>query len=48
MIAAIFLFPVKKEKTINTNIKTTEQTIPEALKEALSHKGFIHILFASL
>ena len=45
MIAAIFLFPVKKEKTINTNIKTTEQTIPEALKEALSHKGFILLTF---
>ena len=41
MIAGIFLFPVKKEKILNNNIKTSEQTISEALKEAFNHKGFI-------
>jgi len=41
MIAGIFLFPVKKEKNTSNNIKIDEQTIPEALKEAFSHKGFI-------
>ncbi len=42
MIAGIFLFPVKKEKSISGDIKVTkEQTIPEALKEAFNHKGFI-------
>ena len=45
MISAIFLFPAKKEKMVNTNIKTNEQTIPEALKEAFNHKGFILLTF---
>ena len=42
MIAAIFLFPVKKkEPNENNNISPKTQTIPEALNEAFSHKGFI-------
>jgi len=41
MIIAIFLFPVKKDKNSNNKAKKKEQTIPEALKEALNHKGFI-------
>jgi len=41
MFAAIFLFPVKKENKINPNTTSEEQTIPEALKEAFNHKGFI-------
>ena len=45
MIAGIFLFPVKKEKSTSDGIKINEQTIPEALKEALSHKGFILLSF---
>jgi len=45
MIAGIFLFPVKKDKIASTNIKTHEQTIPEALKEAFRHKGFILLNF---
>ena len=45
MIAGIFLFPVKKSKIESVNIKTHEQTIPEALKEAFSHKGFILLTF---
>ena len=45
MIAGIFLFPVKKDKKVNTNIETNEQTIPEALKEAFNHKGFILLTF---
>jgi len=45
MIAGIFLFPVKKDKITSTNIKTHEQTIPEALKEAFRHKGFILLNF---
>ena len=45
MIAAIFLFPVKKEDKINTGTKSSEQTIPEALKEAFNHKGFILLTF---
>jgi len=45
MIAGIFLFPVKKNKEENANIKTHEQTIPEALKEAFNHKGFILLTF---
>jgi len=45
MIAGIFLFPVKKDKIASTNIKTYEQTIPEALKEAFNHKGFILLNF---
>jgi len=45
MIAGIFLFPVKKDKIANANIKTDEQTIPDALKEAFSHKGFILLSF---
>ncbi len=44
MIAAIFLFPVKKDNTTN-NIKVNEQTIGEALKEAFNHKGFILLIF---
>jgi len=45
MIAGIFLFPVKKEKSTSDGIKINEQTIPEALKEAFSHKGFILLSF---
>ena len=45
MIAGIFLFPVKKEKSTSDGIKINKQTIPEALKEALSHKGFILLSF---
>jgi len=45
MIAGIFLFPVKKEKSTSDGIKINEQTIPEALKEAFSHKGFILLNF---
>lgn len=45
MIAGIFLFPVKKEKSTSDDIKINEQTIPEALKEAFSHKGFILLSF---
>jgi len=45
MIAGIFLFPVKKDKTTSTNTKTQQQTIPEALKEAFNHKGFILLTF---
>jgi len=44
MIAGIFLFPVKKDKS-TSNIIINEQTIGEALKEALSHKGFILLTF---
>ncbi len=45
MIAAIFLFPVKKDIITNSNTKTHEQTILEALKEAFSHRGFILLTF---
>jgi len=45
MIAGIFLFPVKKEKSTSDGIKINEQTIPEALKEAFSHKGFVLLTF---
>jgi len=45
MIAGIFLFPVKKEKSTSNNIKINEQTIFEALKEAFNHKGFILLTF---
>jgi len=45
MIAGIFLFPVKKETSTSNNIKINEQTIPEALKEAFSHKGFVLLTF---
>ena len=45
MIAGIFLFPVKKDKTASGDIKNEEQTIPEALKEAFNHKGFILLTF---
>ena len=45
MIAGIFLFPVKKENSTSDGIKINEQTIPEALKEAFSHKGFILLSF---
>ena len=45
MIAGIFLFPVKKDKTITTNTKIHNQTISEALKEAFNHKGFILLTF---
>ena len=45
MVAGIFLFPVKKEKSTSNNIKINEQTIFEALKEALNHKGFILLTF---
>jgi len=40
MIVAIFLRPIKKAQTENVN-NQNEQTIPQALKEALNHKGFI-------
>jgi len=45
MIAGIFLFPVKKDNVSSSNVKTNEQTIPEALKEAFNHKGFILLTF---
>jgi MFS family permease len=45
MIAAIFLLEVKKEKNTNGNIKTDNQTLAEALKEAFNHKGFILLTF---
>jgi len=45
MIIAIFLFPVKKDKNLNNTPKNKEQTIPEALKEAFNHKGFILLTF---
>jgi len=45
MIAGIFLFPVKKDKIVSSNIKTAEQTIPEALKEAFNHRGFMLLTF---
>jgi len=45
MIAGIFLFPVKKDKIVSATIKTAEQTIPEALKEAFNHRGFILLTF---
>jgi len=45
MIAGIFLFPVKKDKIVRATIKTAEQTIPEALKEAFNHRGFILLTF---
>jgi len=45
MIAGIFLFPVKKDKITSANIIAHEQTIPEALKEAFSHKGFVLLTF---
>jgi len=41
MFAAIFLFPVKKNTNNNKNTNVDRQTIPEALKEAFGHKGFI-------
>jgi len=45
MIAGIFLFPVKKDKIVSATIETAEQTIPEALKEAFNHRGFILLTF---
>ena len=45
MIVAIFLFPVKKDKNLSDKSKNKEQTIPEALKEAFNHKGFILLTF---
>ena len=45
MIAGIFLFPVKKEKITSDTVKKNEQTIPEALKEAFNHRGFILLTF---
>jgi len=45
MIAGIFLFPVKKDKITSASTKTHEQTIPEALKEAFNHKGFVLLTF---
>ncbi len=45
MIAGIFLLPAKKKNTVSINNQTQEQTIPEALKEAFNHKGFILLTF---
>ena len=45
MVAGIFLFPVKKEKSTSNYIKINEQTIFEALREAFSHKGFVLLTF---
>jgi len=45
MIAGIFLFPVKKNNNLSKEVKKNEQTIPEALKEAFNHKGFILLTF---
>jgi len=44
MIAGIFLFPVKKDKMLQANNQTDEQSIPEALKEAFNHKGFLLLI----
>ncbi len=45
MFAAIFLFPVKKQKLAKDDVKIVhEQTIPEALKEAFNHNGFILLI----
>jgi len=44
MIAGVFLFPVKNKQEIN-KIATKTQSIREALKEALNHKGFILLNF---
>ena len=41
IIAAIFLREVKKDKNINVSTKVDNQTLVEALKEALNHKGYI-------
>jgi len=45
IVAGIFLFPVKKNNETNNKIKTDEQTIGEALKEAFNHKGFVLLTF---
>ena len=47
IIAAIFLFPVKKINNINTD-SLNDQTISEALKEAFKHKGYILLIFGFL
>ena len=44
IIAAIFLFPVKKINNIKAD-SLNEQTISEALKEAFKHKGYILLIF---
>ena len=46
MFAGIFLFPVKKKQETNDKKNSqNQQSIPEALKEAFSHKGFILLTF---
>ena len=45
MVAAIFLRGVKKEKILNNNIKSSNQTLNEAIKEAFKHKGFVLLMF---
>jgi len=46
MIAGIFLLPTKERKNKkNDDVNKNEQTISEALKEALNHKGFILLTF---
>ena len=45
MIIAIFLLPIRKDKNLSDKSKSKEQTIPEALKEAFNHKGFILLAF---
>ena len=44
MLVAIFLRP-NKNKEIKKDDKQDEQTIPQALREAFNHKGFILLLF---
>ena len=45
VIAAIFLREVRKENNIKDSTKVHSQTLTEALKEALNHKGFILLTF---
>ena len=44
IVVAIFLLPVKKNKIEKENLGNKDQTIPEALKEAFNHKGFMLLL----
>ena len=40
------MYKRKKDKITSANIKIEEQTIPEALKEAFNHNGFILLTFS--
>jgi len=44
MFVAIFLRPIKENEIIK-DINKNEQTIPQALKEAFNHKGFVLLNF---